>query len=269
MKPEEMKTAIYENDAEQARERIAQTFDDLQEKLSPRNLATEAVEALQDKGRDLVDGATARVKQHPVVTAVVAAAAGAAMFGRRKLGKDGDYKFDAYDDVYGDDMNDGVETASTPAKGEQTGVLNRARDRAGEARDYASEKLAAARERTSDYASRAKAKASKARRAAGEGVKENPLAVALVGVAAGALIGALLPRTRREDELLGEQRDRLVGAGKAAAKAAVDTAKAELGERGLTLNAAKAKLDEVGNHAKDVARSASKAAADRARKLDD
>ncbi len=270
MRPEEMKTAIYENDAEQARERIAQTFDDLQEKLSPRNLATEAVEALQDKGRDLVDGATARVRQHPVVTAVVAAAAGAAVFGRRKLGKDGDYKFDAYEDVYGGDMNDGVETAPTPAKkGAEPGVLSRARGRAGDARDYASDKLAAARARTSEYASRAKAKASDAKRRAGEGLEENPLAIALVGVAAGALIGALLPRTRREDELLGDQRDKLVGAGKAAAKAAVDTAKAELGERGLTLNAAKAKLDEVGGHARDVARSAGKAAADRARKLDD
>lgn len=269
MKPEEMKTAIYENDAEQARERIAATFDDLQDRLHPRALATEAVEALQDKGRDLFDGASARVRQHPVVAAAVAALAGATLFGRRKLGTNGDYKFDAYEDVYGGDMDDGVETTTTTAKPEQPGMLTRVRERAGEARDYTSEKLHDARERTSDYAARAKAKASDAKRRAGEGLDDSPLTGALIGVAAGALLGFLLPRTRREDELLGEHRDRLVGAGKAAAQAAVDTAKGELDQRGLSLDAAKSKLAEVGEHAKDVARTAGKAAADRARKLDD
>lgn len=267
MKPEEMKTAIYENDAEQARERIAATFDDLQERLSPGALASEAVEALQDKGRDLLDGATSRVRQHPVVTAAVAAVAGAALFGRRKLGN-GDYKFDAYEDVYGGDMDNRVEpTPATTA--DQPGVLTRVRERAGDARDYTSEKLHEARERTSEYAARAKAKAGDARRRAGEGLDDSPLTGALIGVAAGALLGLLLPRTRREDELLGEHRDRLVGAGKAAAKAAVDTAKDELDQRGLSLDAAKSKLTDLGDHARDVARTAGKAAADRARKRDD
>jgi ElaB/YqjD/DUF883 family membrane-anchored ribosome-binding protein len=38
-------------------------------------------------------------------------------------------------------------------------------------------------------------------------VSENPVMVGLIGLAAGLLIGALLPRTRREDEAFGEWAD--------------------------------------------------------------
>lgn len=80
-------------------------------------------------------------------------------------------------------------------------------------------------------------------------------------MAAGALLGLLLPRTRKEDQLLGETRDRLADAAKAAAKAAADTTRQQLDERGLTLDSAKAKIAEVGQQAKDVARSAAETAA--------
>ncbi len=40
---------------------------------------------------------------------------------------------------------------------------------------------------------------------------EQPLVVAALGVAVGAVLGAMLPRTRREDELLGDTRDELLG----------------------------------------------------------
>jgi hypothetical protein len=38
-------------------------------------------------------------------------------------------------------------------------------------------------------------------------VSENPMVVGLVGLAAGLLLGALLPRTRRENEMFGEWAD--------------------------------------------------------------
>jgi len=42
-------------------------------------------------------------------------------------------------------------------------------------------------------------------------LKHNPLALVAVGLAAGAVVAAMLPRTRREDELMGERRDELMG----------------------------------------------------------
>lgn len=272
MTPDEMKTAMYESDAEQTRERIASTVDDLQYRLNPRNMVNDAVGSLQDRGKDIVETAKSTVRDHPIAASAIALAAGALIFGRRRLNSGSDYSFDAYEDVYGGDMNDGYEPTAGMATNDRPGMLDRVRDRASGARMSASERASAAREklgavrdRTSDYAGRARVRASDARRRASEGFDESPLTGALIGVAAGALLGLLLPRTRREDELLGETRDRLTDAAKAAAKAAADTAKQQLDERGLNIDAAKAKLAEVGAQAKDVAKSAAETAASEAR----
>jgi hypothetical protein len=40
-------------------------------------------------------------------------------------------------------------------------------------------------------------------------VAQNPVMVGLIGLAAGLLLGALLPRTRRENEMFGEWADEL------------------------------------------------------------
>jgi hypothetical protein len=51
---------------------------------------------------------------------------------------------------------------------------------------------------------------SRARRSLSDAMESDPLIVAGLGIAAGAALGALLPRTRVEDEYLGETRDHLV-----------------------------------------------------------
>jgi len=274
MTPDEVK-AVMENDAEQARERIASTVGDLQERLNPRNIVNnavgDAVESIQDRGKHMVDTAKTTVREHPVAVSAVALAAAALVIGRKRLIRK-DYSFDAYEDVYGGNMNDGYEPTAEATTDDRPGVLSRARERASDAkasvsdrahaaRDYTSDKLHAARERSSEYAGRAKAKASDAKRRAADGFDASPLTGALVGVVAGALLGLLLPRTRKEDQLLGETRDKLADAAKAAAKAAADTAKQQLDERGLNLDTARAKIAEVGQQAKDVARSAAETAA--------
>lgn len=273
MTPDEAKAAM-EDDAERTRERIASTVDHLQTRLNPRTMMNDAmsnaVDSLQDRGKHMVDSARATVREHPIAASAVALTAAALAIGRKRLTSK-DYSFDAYEDVYGGDMKDGYEPTAE-ATNDRPGVLSRARERAGDAkatvsdrahaaRDYTSDKLHAAAERTAEYADRAKAKAGRAKRRAADGFDASPLTGALVGVAAGALLGLLLPRTRKEDELLGETRDKLADAAKAAAKAAADTARQQLDERGLSLDAAKAKIAEVGQQAKDVARSAAETAA--------
>ena len=53
-------------------------------------------------------------------------------------------------------------------------------------------------------------------------VSENPMVVGLVGLAAGLLIGALLPRTRRENEMFGEWADEVRNQGLRYAREAAD-----------------------------------------------
>jgi len=53
-------------------------------------------------------------------------------------------------------------------------------------------------------------------------VSENPMVVGLVGLAAGLLLGALLPRTRRENEMFGEWADEVRNQGLRYAREAAD-----------------------------------------------
>ncbi len=58
---------------------------------------------------------------------------------------------------------------------------------------------------------RSRVQAGRARAAASRLADEQPLVLAALGVAVGAMIGALLPSTRREDAWMGDKRDELLG----------------------------------------------------------
>ena len=87
-------------------------------------------------------------------------------------------------------------------------------------------------------------------------MREYPLAVAIGFAAAGALFGVLLPRTRREDEFMGEKSDQLLDAtkekgqelleqGKAVAERVAETAMGEARQQGLTPQAVTEKITEI------------------------
>ena len=75
---------------------------------------------------------------------------------------------------------------------------------------------------------------SGAGRRAGDTVGEAPLIALGAGIAAGALLAALLPTSRRERELLRPYGDRVTGAARGAADAARQAGSEKLRELGLT-----------------------------------
>lgn len=75
----------------------------------------------------------------------------------------------------------------------------------------------------SDVAHEIPRQARRAERAAGSMYTDNPLAVGAAVLAAGALLGMALPRTDREDALLGETRDQFLVSAKQAAQGALET----------------------------------------------
>ena len=98
-------------------------------------------------------------------------------------------------------------------------------------------------------------------------MEEYPLAVGFGFAALGALIGVLLPRTRREDELLGEHSDQLVKAtkekgeellerGKAVAQRVSESAVDEARQQGLTPEAVGEKISEFAGKVGEVAQKA-------------
>ena len=82
-------------------------------------------------------------------------------------------------------------------------------------------------------------------RRAGKAIEANPMVVVAGGVAIGLAAGALLPKTKRETELLGPVGRRLTDAASGAATAAKDAAKVELGTLPLSKEAARAQVGKV------------------------
>ena len=108
---------------------------------------------------------------------------------------------------------------------EETG---RIRDGIDTARDKASAAYDATREKASDVA-----------HVAAEAIETNPLGIVVGGLALGALVAAVIPRSQREKELLAPVGKKVSAATLAAVAAAKDAGRAELDNLGLNKGAAK------------------------------
>jgi len=86
-------------------------------------------------------------------------------------------------------------------------LRERASDAYDDVRSWASDTRQEGRRRIEDLSERSSAHLGNGRSAVEDFVSENPLLVGVVGLAAGLLIGALLPRTRTEDENVGPWAD--------------------------------------------------------------
>ena len=109
------------------------------------------------------------------------------------------------------------------------------------------------RQRAIDAYDSARETASSAGRRATGAIEESPLAVVGAGIAAGALIAALLPTTRRERELLAPYGSKVAGAARDAAGAARNAGSQKLQELGLMPDAL---LDKAGETVKTSAKAA-------------
>lgn len=101
------------------------------------------------------------------------------------------------------------------------------------------------RQRAIDAYDSALDSASTAGRRAGETIEQAPLIALGAGIAAGALIAALLPTSRRERDLLRPYGDRVTGAARDAASAAREAGSQKLRELGLTPDALADKASEA------------------------
>jgi ElaB/YqjD/DUF883 family membrane-anchored ribosome-binding protein len=136
-------------------------------------------------------------------------------------------------------------------------------------RDKAQKAAERARARAEEAARAARDTGRKARASASQGLERNPLAAIASGLALGAIVASLLPRTAREDALVGDVGRKARAKVKHAAKAARNQAKAELDELGLNVEAARDQVRELVRKAGKAAVSAGNAAADTVRRKDD
>ena len=151
---------------------------------------------------------------------------------------------------------DAVADAASTAKDAVIGAKDRVAEAAGTAREKASELGWQAREQ-------ARYRTRQARVGFWETMEERPLALGAAAIALGVVAGLMIPSTRKEDELMGETRDRLmerakeVGGealekGKQVANVAVDTLKEEAERQDLTPEKLVEKVRNVAKEATNV-----------------
>lgn len=124
-----------------------------------------------------------------------------------------------------------------------------AREKVGSALEGARGRIGVAYEEARDRSSALARKTS-------DGVQDHPVAALVGGLALGALVGALLPRTEREVAALGALGGKLNDAARSAATAAKQAGREKLGELGLTPDRAQ---DAVSKLFADVAKAATHA----------
>lgn len=122
------------------------------------------------------------------------------------------------------DLRDRAANAAWDARSEASDKAGAVRDRVGEtvddlrgrasdtyedARDWASETRESGRRRFAELSDRGVERLQDGKSVVEDFVTENPLLVGVVGLAAGLLIGALLPRTRSEDRTVGPWADEI------------------------------------------------------------
>lgn len=107
----------------------------------------------------------------------------------------------------GDKVRDAADVARQKAGEVYEHASDWAQDTYERASDWASDRYHHQQERFGDVKERSARQFGRARNGVQNYVSENPMVVGLVGLAAGLLIGALLPRTRRENEAFGEWAD--------------------------------------------------------------
>jgi hypothetical protein len=119
--------------------------------------------------------------------------------------------------------------------------------------------LASAKLRESSDAAKAGYANARAK-VADEGVDSFPVIALAAGIAVGAAIGALLPKTRKEGELLGSVGGDIVSRAKAGFSAARDAGQGQLDELGISTDAAGKQVGKLIESVAKVAGSAGTAA---------
>ena len=119
--------------------------------------------------------------------------------------------------------------------------------------------------RTGELYANARQQAAVAGRRTADTVQDNPLAALIGGLGVGMLIGALLPRTRRETELLGPYGSQITSRAREAAEAAKAVGQDKLDDLGFVKENARETAQKVIEEAKSAASEAGSAAARKAR----
>jgi len=283
------------SEIDRTRSDMDETFAALDAKMTPKEIGMEIWSLFKGGSSTGVNKVWQIARQHPMPTAVVGLGLGWLMVetSRKSDGSQGsdnyDGKYRGYDSgsyrqgyagtEYGSDESSGVLSAAgdkvKDLAGSAKDAFSSAGDKVSDAADWTKEHASGlghqvadkasslghqVGDRVSELGSQTKQQARRARLGFWQTMEENPLMVGAAVLALGVIAGLAVPSTDKEDELMGETRDRLLDdvkeagqqaldKGKHVAEAVVDKVKEEAQHQGLT-------AENVVDKVKTVAREA-------------
>jgi ElaB/YqjD/DUF883 family membrane-anchored ribosome-binding protein len=195
------------------RAEMDQTLNAIEERLTPGQLVDQGLDYLKNSGaREYAANLAGSVKTHPLPATL----AGIGIAWLMAVGNKPAQPDSAANDSagIGERMQSAKDSAAgtvQSAKEKLGGGMQSAKERASQLGDSARQQLDHARENW-DYM-----------------LREHPLVLGAVGLAIGAVAAAMAPRTRKEDEVMGAARDKLVDQAKQAGSEKIEQVKQAAG----------------------------------------
>jgi ElaB/YqjD/DUF883 family membrane-anchored ribosome-binding protein len=233
-----------ERDIERTQREMSRTIQTIQHRLSPDHMKAKAKVRMRETSRGMMD----KVKDHPAAAAMIGLGAWMLM---RDKGSDRIEYSTAYEnfDVVGcgvcgatfeesehgwaDRVRDGASSAGERVREGASSAAHRVSETTSNAAHRVSESTSNAAHRVAETSSRAAQnvgerarrirqnsgmRARTMARATGRSYEENPFILGGVGLVLGALLGAAIPESERERELMGPARDRALERARDAAR---------------------------------------------------
>ena len=199
----------------------------IEEKLSPGELAQEAWNLFRGGSSSSVNRILRIAKQYPMPAAIIGLGLGWMVYESsggddgRPASYGGHYSQYAQGPTALDSARQGARDVAsdvagsvrraTEAAGETAGdVVGHARDMASDVADSVRNQASELSRQASELGDQARQGVRQARTGFWDTLEEQPLVVGAATLAAGLLVGLLLPSTPREDELMGKARDSLI-----------------------------------------------------------
>ena len=200
-------------DIERTRSDMDATLSAIENRLTPGQLVDQGIDYLRNSGaNEFVSNLGNSVKQNPLPVALVGIGLAWLMASGRRA------------DDYGTAYEVGPSTADK-LRSRASETMNRASDKMQSAKQSLSETAQSVRERASAIGDSARQQMDRAKSGMDYMMREQPLALGAIGLAIGAIVAAMAPRTRKEDELMGEARDRLMERATEAGKEKIEEVK--------------------------------------------
>ena len=209
-----------ESDIQQDRSMLEQTLSQLTTALSPERISSSVAREIDARGGALGQTAMDMARANPAALLLVGAGVAAMLAGPRKPNPEAPYDVRAdraavgelQDDALTGEFDRRVAAADAAMDDEPRAPKLRAALNAGLANlpEPARRRVIKAREAAIEAQEKVDRQAAIAKRKARSFHQRQPLSTGAVALGLGAVLAAVLPRTRVEDNLMGEQRDALL-----------------------------------------------------------